>query len=60
MGTGVTVDAIGVDAFLMCNPGSLEVELKLNVIASFSGAFGVGIGTGANDCFLFGERFLIC
>jgi hypothetical protein len=45
MGTGVTVDAIGVDAFLMCNPGSLEVELKLNVIASFSGAFGVGILT---------------
>ena len=44
MGTGVTVDAIGVDAFLMCNPGSLEVELKLNVIASFLGAFGVGIG----------------
>ena len=45
MGTGVSVDAIGVDAFLMCNLGSLEVELKLNVIASFSGAFGVGIGT---------------
>jgi hypothetical protein len=45
MGTGVTVDAIGVDAFLICNPETLEVELKLNVIASFSGAFGVGIGT---------------